>query len=162
LTQAQFKEIFDTHFDSVRNYIWYRSGDTELATDVAQETFMKIWEKQPAIVGSKIKGLLFKIAGDLFISQYRKQKTAMNFKLNINTELTGQTPEDVLQFEELSTQYNKALKQLPEKQRIVFLMSRIDEMKYHEIAENLGLSVKAVEKRMKHALDSLKQALQYT
>ena len=69
--------------------------------------------------------------------------------------------EDKMQYEELSNQYNVALKNLPEKQRIVFLMSRMDEMKYNEIADNLGLSIKAVEKRMKLALEYLRKALQH-
>lgn len=159
MTQDQFKEIFDAHFDGVRNYIYYRSGDTELATDVAQETFLKIWEKQPKTEGGKIKGLLFKIAGDIFVSHHRKQKTALNFRLNINPELSSETPEDKIQFEELSIRFDNALQALSEKQRIVFLMSRMEHLKYHEIAERLELSVKAVEKRMKHALDYMRVAL---
>ena len=159
MTKQEFKEIFDKHFDGVRNYVYYRSGDTELATDIAQETFLRVWEKQPDTGEGKIKGLLYKIAGDMFISHYRKQKTALYFKLNINPELTGENPEDKIHFEELSNRYDKALQQLPEKQRTVFLMSRIDNLKYREISEALGISVKAVEKRMKFALEHLKKAL---
>jgi DNA-directed RNA polymerase specialized sigma24 family protein len=48
---------------------------------------------------------------------------------------------------------------MPEKQRTVFLMNRIDELKYKEIADHLGLSVKAIEKRMSQALDHLKTHL---
>jgi len=161
LTRSQFKEIFDAHFDEVRNYIYYRSGDPDLATDIAQDTFLKIWEKQFIFTNSKVKGLLFKIAGDLFISSYRKQKTVMNFKLNMKPETTGSNPEDQFQFHELHEKYNRALGNLPEKQRVVFMMSRFEELKYHEIAESLEISVKAVEKRMKNALEYLRQALNY-
>jgi len=48
------------------------------------------------------------------------------------------------------------LESMPEKQRTVFLMNRIDELKYKEIADHLGLSVKAIEKRMSQALEHLK------
>jgi RNA polymerase sigma-70 factor (ECF subfamily) len=48
---------------------------------------------------------------------------------------------------------------MPEKQRTVFLMNRIDELKYKEIADQLGLSVKAIEKRMSQALEHLKTHL---
>lgn len=161
MTREQFKEIFDKHFDEVRNYIYYRSGDTELATDIAQETFIKIWEKQFGIVDGKIKGLLFKIAGDLFVSSYRKQKTAMNFSLNMKPQDSDITPEEQLQFKELQASYKNALANLPDKQRVVFLMSRMEELKYREIAERLEISVKAVEKRMKNALEYLRQAMNY-
>ena len=161
MTQTQFKEIFDKHFDDVRNYIYYRSGDTALATDVAQETFIKLWEKQFNIRPNKIKGLLYKISGNLFVSDYRKQKTVMNFKLSRQPEKMEITPEDEFQFNELQNIYSIALSNLPEKQRIVFMMSRMEELKYHEIAERLEISVKAVEKRMKHALEFLRKALNY-
>lgn len=161
MTQTQFKEIFDKHFDDVRNYIYYRSGDTALATDVAQETFIKLWEKQFNIRPNKIKGLLYKISGDLFVSDYRKQKTVMNFKLSRQPEKMEITPEDEFQFNELQNSYSIALGNLPEKQRVVFMMSRMEDLKYHEIAERLEISVKAVEKRMKHALEFLRKALNY-
>lgn len=161
MTQEQFKHIFNAHFEGIRNYIYYRSGDTELATDVTQEAFLRLWEKRNKIKDENIRGLLYKIAGDIFISNYRKQQSAMNFKLEQNTGANFETPQDRLQFEELSRIYDMALRELPEKQRVVFLMSRIDELKYHEIAENIGISVKAVEKRMKHALEFMKNALKY-
>lgn len=156
MTRPEFKKLFNTYFDVVQNYIYYRSGNSDLATDIAQETFLRVWEKQLIIEDKKTKALLFKIAGDMFISSYRKEKTVLEFKLNTKPELNDQSPEDKMQFKELKRNYEQALAKLPEKQRIVFLMSRMDQMKYHEIADALGLSVKAVEKRMKHALDYLK------
>jgi len=158
LTRAQFKDIFDHHFDSVRNYIYYRSGDAETATDIAQDAFLRIWEKQPSDL-SHITGLLFKIANDQFISQYRRQKVMSKFQLNSRPDQISRSPEDQLVFEELKNRYEIALASLPEKQRTVFLMSRMDQLKYHEIADRLDLSVKAVEKRMNLALAFLKQAI---
>jgi RNA polymerase sigma-70 factor (ECF subfamily) len=158
LTRSQFKELFDNHFDSVRNYIYYRSGDAETATDIAQEAFLRIWEKQPSDLNN-ITGLVFKIARDQFISQYRRQKVISKFRLYSKPDLTGRSPEDQIIFEELKDRYESALANLPDKQRTVFLMSRMEQLKYHEIADRLGLSVKAVEKRMNLALTFLKQAI---
>ena len=157
MTKEEFKNIFNNNFETVRNYIYYRCGDTDLATDVAQETFLKVWEKQLKYENGKIKGLLFKISSDIFINYYRKQETAMKFKLRVKIQSQYQNPEEIMQFEELQKSYDLALIAMPEKQRIVFLMHRLDGFKYHEIAERLGLSVKAIEKRMKLAIDFLRK-----
>jgi RNA polymerase sigma-70 factor (ECF subfamily) len=61
---------------------------------------------------------------------------------------------------EFQNRLEQAIGNLSEKQRQVFLMSRIEKMKYSEIAEVLEISVKAVEKRMHLALLSLKEILQ--
>ncbi len=162
MTRKLFKDIFDNHFDAVRNYIYYRSGDGNLATDIAQDTFMKIWEKQIHIRENKnVKALLFKIAGDLFVSTHRRHQVIVKFQLNLKTTEEKSSPEDVMQFNELKDKYESALVRLPEKQRTVFLMSRIENMKYYEIAESIGISIKAVEKRMKYALSFLKEELVY-
>ena len=162
MTQEEFKELFDAHFDAIRNYVYYRSGDPELATDIAQDTFMRLWEKKYLVKPDNIKGLLYKMAGDLFISSYRRHKLAVNFsiKQHHNPHNQEESPETQLQYKELEKRYETALRRMPEKQRTVFLMSRMDELKYHEIATNLGISVKAVEKRMKNALAFLKKTME--
>lgn len=147
------------HFAQVRNYVFYRSGNTEVATDIAQETFLKIWEKQSIIQPGKVKGLLFKIAGDLFVSHYRKEKRSFEFFNHFVFDGQGQSPEEVYEFEQLKGKYKQALEKMNEKQRTVFLLSRMENLKYAEIAELLGLSIKAVEKRMKGALDYLRSVL---
>lgn len=159
MTQEEFKKLFEMHFAQIRNYVFYRSGNTELATDIAQETFLKIWEKQNSIQPEKVKGLLYKISGDLFVSHHRKEKRSFQFFNHYLFEERGNSPEDILAFKELKESYEKALVKMPEKQRTVFLMSRVENLKYFEIAEMLGLSIKAVEKRMKNALAHLRMFL---
>ncbi len=159
MTREHFKKLFDEWFDPVRSYIYYRSGDAELSTDIAQETFLRLWEKQLAPEPGKEKGLLFKIAHDLFVSTYRKQQVAGRYEKQMRFSLSETVQDDSLEYNELKQRYEKALCQMPEKQRVVFLMSRAEELKYQEIAERLGLSVKAVEKRMNLALTYLKNRL---
>ncbi len=159
MTREEFKNIFNTHFAGVRNYVYYRSGDQDLATDVAQETFIRLWEKNFELVNSNTRALLYKIAGDLLISQLRKRNVVMKYKAKVVDEQFGESPHDLMHYQELLKNYEKALERLPEKQRTVFLLSRMEGMKYFEIAESLGLSIKAVEKRMKNALEYLRKAI---
>ena len=156
LTKYEFKTLFDQHFDAIRNYIYYRSGDTDLATDLAQDVFLRLWEKQSDYHPKATVGLLYKMAGDEFISQYRRQKLELNYKNSLAFSMDEVSPAEELEYKELHQRYEKALAGLSEKQRVVFLMSRMDGLKYHEIADRLNISIKAVEKRMKNALDDLK------
>ncbi len=160
LNKAEFKQIFDRYFDTIRSFIFYRCGDVDAASDMAQDVFMKIWEKRDQIDTLQIKALLYKIANDMVISNYRKNTTRLDYEQSMTTNSEAQlSPEEELNFQELSASYAKALEQMPEIQRVVFLMNRNDEMKYQEIAECLQLSVKAVEKRMSGALQYLRTQL---
>ncbi|MCF6356333.1 MAG: sigma-70 family RNA polymerase sigma factor [Draconibacterium sp.] len=159
LTKENFKNIFDNYFDEIRRYLFYRCGDKELATDITQECFLKLWEKKDKIKLSQVKGLLYKMASDLFINNYHRQKRTKLLFENISFEEQDYSPEEILSFEQLKEKYESLIVRMPEKQRTVFLMSRMDGLMYKEIAERLELSVKAVEKRMTNALNYIRTSL---
>jgi len=159
VTKEQFKTLFDLYFDDIRRYLYYRCGDTNISTDLAQDTFMKVWEKQMDLQPERDTGLLYKIAGDLFVSHMRREKLRREAPKEIRFEQRESSPEDELQYGELKEKYEKVLMKLSENQRVVFLMSRTEELSYQEIATRLSLSVKAVEKRMSGALSRLRKEL---
>ena len=156
MTAQEFQKIYKTHVKQIRNFIYYRSGNPDIADDITQETFIKLWEKQFQIKDKEVKSLLYKIANDKFLDQVRKQKLAIDysdelrFKFKEGIEATKDN-------EATKQKCEKALSILTEKERTVFLMNKKDEIPYIEIATCLNISVKAVEKRMKQAIDKLKQ-----
>jgi RNA polymerase sigma-70 factor (ECF subfamily) len=134
----------------------------DMASDVAQDVFLRIWEKRDRWNGglAKPEPLLCKMANDAYVSICRKASCRMNFEQSVAAEYDYEaSPEDRMMFEELAAAYAETLAQMPETQRTVFLMSREDGMKYREIAECLHISVKTVEKRMTASLQFLRTRL---
>ena len=80
LSKKEFKLLFDTYFDAVRSFIFYRCGDTDMASDIAQEIFMKIWEKKEQLHNNNLKALLYKMANEMVISSYRKETSRNHFE----------------------------------------------------------------------------------
>ena len=158
MTAKDFKMIYDAHFDDLRRYLIYRSGDQDLSGDIAQNVFMKVWTKKIEIASGNIKSLLFKMATDEFISHIRRKKVEKEYTKSIHLRLIRESDNnyDLLEKKVL---FQKALNQLPEKQKTALLMNKMQGLTHKEIAEILNLSQKAIEKRIRLAMETLKQNL---
>lgn len=159
MTKKDYKNCFDQLFDPLRNYLYYKCGDGDLATDIVQDIFLKVWEKPIDVTSKTIKPLLYKMVNNAFFDHLRKNKVANKYLSRLDLNVNSNSPDEILEFEELKQKYETSLATLGEKQRTVFLMSRMEDLTYKEIAERLSISVKAVEKRMSQALKVLKQKL---
>ncbi|MEM7107487.1 MAG: RNA polymerase sigma-70 factor [Bacteroidota bacterium] len=157
MDKETFKGIFDQYYEVIRNFLYYKLGDIDQAEDIAQEVFIKAWNKRDEIVLSTVKGLLYTIAGNLAINHFQSAKKKYEFKLEDEESSTSETPEYHLEQREFAQKLNEVLDQLPENQRVVFLMNRIDDLTYSQIADRLAIGVKAVEKRMHGALKFLRE-----
>jgi RNA polymerase sigma-70 factor (ECF subfamily) len=161
LSKEEFKDVFERNFDGIRDFIFYRCGNREAASDIAQEVFLRIWEKRESLKGDRIRPLLYKMATDGYINHYKKELRGMNYRQSLGEEDNiGLSPEEEMIGRESVVAYTEALAQMPEAQRKVFLMSRESGMKYREIAERLHVSVKTVEKHISAALRLLRTRFQ--
>lgn len=153
--EEEFEKIFRQWYTPVRNFIYYRAGDVAIAEDIAQDAFLKIWEKKEKIRPDTVQYLLYKMATNLLINKIDHDKVSFKFRNKIQMNVTSEAADFEMEMKEFDDRLQKALAELDEKKREAFLMSRIDGFTYTEIAESLGISVKAVEKRMEKALDFL-------
>lgn len=159
MTRDQFKKIFDTYYHPLKNFLYYKLGDIDVAEDMTQEVFIKAWDKKDTILLETVRSYLYKIANNLAINHFKSAKNRFEFKLEGHDRPVSESPEYVMENAEFAERLNQALAKLPETQRVVFLMNRIDDLTYREIAERLELSVKAVEKRMQGALEGLRDVI---
>lgn len=152
-----FKSVFDTHAEHLINFMYYKSGDRQQSEDLMQDAYGKLWQECSKVSIEKAKSFLFTVANNLFLNYVNHKKVVLKFEQRGHSDRNGESPEFLLEEAEFKLKLEAAIAALPEGQREVFLMNRIDKLKYKEIAERLGVSVKAIEKRMHKALAALRK-----
>ncbi|MEQ6118676.1 sigma-70 family RNA polymerase sigma factor [Reichenbachiella sp. MALMAid0571] len=156
-----FNDVHSSHVVTLRNFLYYKLGDLEKAKDYTQEAFVRLWDNCSKVSLDKVKSYLFTIANRLFLDDTDHQKVALKFQIRSGVSESQQenNPEFLYRQEEFKIRLEEAVSNLPEKQRVVFLMSRIDKIKNKEIAKELNLSIKTVEKHISNSLKTLKANL---
>jgi len=157
--EQTYKLLFDTHSTTLFNFIYYKCGEIEQAEDIVQEAFIKLWNNCNTVIFQKAKSFLFTVARNLFLNVVAHKKIVLQHQSQLAPDRTNITPEFLMEEQEFMVKLEKVIADLPEKQREVFLLSRIDKKKYTEISDMLGISIKAVEKRMSQALIILREQL---
>ena len=154
--------VFNTVLGLVLNY--------EEAEDLAQDVFVLVFQQIGSFrSASKFSTWLYTIAVRTALNHLRKQKAKKRaaqikrfFGIEVEQEI-GQAdfyhPGVILENKEYAAVLFKALQQLPENQRIAFLLVKTEEMRYDEVAEILGVSVKGVEGLMHRAKENLRIVL---
>lgn len=159
INQVEFDQIFMDWYYPIRNFIYYKTGDLQASEDLAQDTFLKVWERRETIDIRTIKPLLYKIANNMFLNRIDHKKVILRFAAENTGNDFSVPPDFVMEMSEFDNSLQNSISAMDEKNRMVFLMNRIDDLTYTQIAQNLGLSVKAIEKRMSKAIAFLKQRL---
>lgn len=154
-----FEDVYNTHAKTLHNFMYYKCGDQDLAEDFVQEAYVKLWKNCAKVLFEKAKSYLFTVANNLFLNDYEHKKVVLRHQQEGAIHHTNESPEFLLEEKEFMIKLQTAIADLPEKQREVFLLNRIDKKKYREIGELLGISVKAVEKRMSLALKTLREQI---
>jgi len=147
-----FAKIFNDQAKNLRNYLFYKFGNLKSAEDFTQESFIKLWQNCSKVPLQKVKSYLFTIATNLSINEKKHDKIVLRFNQTVNNNINKESPEFILREKEFLLKIQNCLDELPDGQREVFLLNRIDDKTYKEIAALLNISVKAVEKRMHKAL----------
>ncbi len=153
-----FSEIFKANSKTIYNYIYYKFGNEEKSYDAVQEAFVKLWENCAKVSPAKAKSYVYTVANNLYLNVIKAEKVRLKYA-DKTLKTTHETPEFLMEESEFKAKLDHALNNLPDNQRITFLLNRIDGKKYKEIAALEGVSVKAIEKRMHLALKSLREKI---
>lgn len=153
-----FSEFFNNHAKNLRNFLLFKFGNQDHAEDITQEAFIKLWQNCKDVPLEKAKSYIYTIANNSSLNIITHEKVKLNYqKNNAHIDRSNENPEFLLEEKQFKDKLLVAIENLNETQRIAFLMNRIDGKKYYEIAEELNISVKAVEKRIHLALVELRK-----
>lgn len=160
--QIAFEMIFKTYYKLLCHYAHSFLNDKNEAEEVVQTTFIKIWEKKNELsVQSSLKAYLYSMVrnGCLNVIKHEKVKQ-LHAKWHVQeTERSRELVEEKVLSNDLESKIYLAMKALPEQCRLVFQLSRFEELKYQEIADQLQISVKTVENQMGKALKIMRVQL---
>jgi RNA polymerase sigma-70 factor, ECF subfamily len=157
--EKSFEQMFRAYYPRLCAYAMTVLNDRDEAEEVVQSLFCRLWEQRDVLdVTTSLQAYLFRATRNASLNQLKKVQTRDAYKA-MNLEQMNNNPEyqpDRTTNSELRRQLERAIADLPEQCRLIFKMSRFEELKYKDIAENLGISVKTVENQMGKALKILR------
>ena len=162
-SRNSFQKLFYQFHDQLFRFVVYRIQDADIAKDITQETFLRIWKKRESLKPKKsFFSLLARISTNLCYDHFRYTEVRLRNKDNIPKygESHFDNPEEVVQAKAIEKIIRKLVNEkLSQRCRTVFILSRIEGMSNQEISIKLGLSIRTVENQIYRALKILKKYL---
>jgi RNA polymerase sigma-70 factor, ECF subfamily len=165
-----FEYYFKKYYDSIVGFGIQFIGDQDKARSIAQDAFIKLWENREKV--QKINGIqsflytsvktdcLNLIRHNKVVRKYESKKLHER-EISLNTEILNSLNFDPLTFSELQSLIEKSIEELPDKCKLVFVKKRFENKKNKEIADELGITLKAVEANITRATKFLKLRLSH-
>jgi RNA polymerase sigma-70 factor (ECF subfamily) len=157
--EKNYNELFRKFYEPATKYIYYKCGNLQRAEDIVQNVFIKLWNLCATITFSKAKSYIYTASNNSFLNEVAHEKVVLKHQKTVTENTDHESPDFLIEVEEFRIKLKAAINTLNPKEREVFLMSRVEQKTYREIAEITGLTVKAIERRMSKALKELRAIL---
>ncbi len=155
-----FEGVFHAYYKALAVYAKTILKDMDEAEDIVQQVFISMWEKRENLeVRTSLRALLYKSVHNACLNRIKQQTVRTKYVAEVQYQSQEGKADDGMQQKELQKKIEQALEALPEQCGIIFRMSRFEHLKYQEIADQLGLSIKTVENQMGKALKIMKTHL---
>ena len=159
--KSSFQKLFFQFHDQLFRFVVYRVQDTDIAKDITQETFLRVWEKRESLQPEKsFFSLLARISTNLCYDHFRYNEVRLRNKdrIPVYGKSHFDNPEEVVQAQAIEKIIRKLVNEkLPQKCRLIFILSRIEGLSNQEISSKLSLSIRTVENQIYRALQILKK-----
>lgn len=169
-----FEKLMRKYENKVYSLCYRFSGNYDDANDLAQETFIKVYNSINKFQGkSAFSTWLYRVTTNVCLDEMRKRKNVNSFSLDnpqkndegeeIYYDLSDQkfNPELIAEKNDLKQIVHKGINYLSEQQRMIIILREIEELSYEEIAEILDISIGTVKSRLNRARKNLKEILSH-
>ena len=157
-----FEMLFRTYYQPLCNYAYTFVQDHDEAEEIVQSTFMNVWERREMLeIRTGVKPYLYAMVRNACLNVIKHEKVKQQH-VAVEMAIGERSVESVartVMASELEVRIHNAMEALPEQCRLVFKLSRFEELKYAEIAEQLEISIKTVENHMGKALRIMREQL---
>jgi RNA polymerase sigma factor (sigma-70 family) len=153
MTINEYNKCVDLYSDNVYRFAMKSVRDEDTASDLVQDTFMRLWQHVDKINLETAKPYLFKIANNLMIDLYRKNKFVDS------NPIDSEKYSYVHEYTDLKEQLDKALDNLAQIQKTVIMLRDYEDYSYEEIGQITGLSESQVKVYIYRARKNLKDYL---
>ncbi len=161
-----YRTLFDALQPALVRYATEYVIDTDMASNIVQEAFLKLWEKRKQIkVGTVLNAYLYKSVRNNCLNYLRHLKVADKYAgqlnaVSLNYEALKDKSAERLLEAEIMERLQKAVEKMTPQCRNVFVLSRFEGKSYKEIAQELNIAEKTVENQMGKALKVARNELQ--
>jgi len=159
MSKKEYQILFETHYSKMCRYAFAIVQDHDEAEDIVQTVFVDFWKKEDKEnITANFENYLIRAVKFKCIDFQRKLVVKRKYEAEAIHE-QSHTEEVEDNQDEMKRLLHKAISELPEKTREVFMMSKLDGLSYKEIAESLEISPKTVENQMGRAFKHLREKL---
>lgn len=154
-----FETLYRRHADALYQAAYRKLPVPHLVEDLLQEVFANLYRKRAGLGDiDNIKAYLYNALRYRILNELRNSLLHAEHHRKLPPETAAEA--DIrYDLQQLEKRFAEALEQLTERSREIFLLSRRDHLSYKEIADRLGISVKAVEKHMSRSLEVMRHEL---
>ena len=159
--KQSFELLFRTYYASLILFARTYIPDQDDCEEIVQGFFLKLWEDRSKInITNSVKSYLFSSIRNRCLNQIKHEKIKQEYQNQVMN-----SPADELSISnyfiepDLIEKINNCINELPPRRKEIFILSREHGLKYREIADQLGISIKTVETQMGHALQELREKL---
>jgi len=157
--KASFEEIYRQYWSKLYIYAFNVLKEKEICEDIVQEVFVNLWRKRDDVQISDLNSYLYQSVKYQIFNHFRKSRYKKQLLSKLNLINAQYKIDELYEKKELQADIKDAVSKLPEKRRIIFNMSRYDELPDKEIAENLNVSVQTVKNQISASLKFIRKSL---